>query len=223
MNKNRLTLKHAIWASFYVFITFFILIFFLSILSIAAKIPREEFNFIYFRFLPISPLLFLIVLFRYIKTKSCLSLSCLGLKKTGLKKALITGFIVAIIWEFIFLIGTKVDFTRVLHNITVLVSHPIIYADGWSSITVGPFFEEAFFRGLWYGVLRGKIPKFFAVIIVSSVFAIVHIFTKPAQYFGVFLIGVILTLLYEKTNNLYSSIITHILINLFRILSISKP
>jgi len=219
VDKDRLTVKQAIWATFYAFVTYTLVAIFISIL-ITSTFPIEQFKIVFIKFSPILSFFALIALFRYIKAKTNFGLYCLGFRKIGLRKALLAGFFVAIIWKATFLIGKTIKLSMLINNLEIFVSHPAFYPYSWGSVTVGPFFEEVFFRGLWYGVLREKIPKFLAMVFISLVFAIFHPYTKLAPYLGAFLTGIFLTLLYEKTRNLYSSIIAHIFINFFTILFI---
>lgn len=98
-NKNKLTLKHAIWSTFYILITGIgaILVSTLIIFLIDSGLSKENFLIIFPRLTPFFYISCLVVLFLYIGTRTGLDLSCLGFKKSGLKQALIAGFIAWII------------------------------------------------------------------------------------------------------------------------------
>lgn len=98
-NKNKLTLKHAIWSTFYILITGIgaILVSTLIIFLIDSGLSKEDFLIIFPRLTPFFYISCLVVLFLYIGTRTGLDLSCLGFKKSGLKQALIAGFIAWII------------------------------------------------------------------------------------------------------------------------------
>ncbi|MFB3918460.1 hypothetical protein BU251_02975 [Candidatus Velamenicoccus archaeovorus] len=78
---------------------------------------------------------------------------------------------------------------------------------------LGPFFEELFFRGCLYRALRRRMNVLSAVLISSFVFAIMHGYFFLFLY--VFLVGVSLACLYEKTESLVASLSFHMLNNLF--------
>ena len=219
--ENKLTLKHAIWATFYVLITSVFTNIFVTFL-IFFNFPKDEYLRIYYRLSPILFISVLVVFFIYISTRRDLNLRDLGFKKSGFKKAIIFGFITGVILGFISIIIIKTNISRAVHNLRMLFSHPIISAYGWGAISVSPVFEEAFYRGLWYRVLKEKMSKFLVIILISLVFAILHSYMRISHYFEAFFISIFLTIIYDKTNNLYSSIIAHSLINLFRVLFISK-
>ncbi len=75
---------------------------------------------------------------------------------------------------------------------------------------VGPVGEELFFRGLLYGSLR-RWGRPLAVVASAAIFAGVHF--VPAALPVLFIVGVILALLYERTGSLIPSIALHVLIN----------
>ena len=220
LNKNKLTIRHALWISFYVFITSIIVNIFVSFL-IFSNILKKDYSSINYRFSPILFLTVLIVLFLYIKTRPDLDLNCLGFKKSSVKKALRYGIIIGLtlgISKILFLkiIGDplfNINLYAPIRHFLMLLFHPVSLSGIWATISVGPLFEETFYRGLWYNVLREKMPRFVAAIIISLAFAVLHRVSAPIVYLEKFLLSLILTLSYEKTNNLYSSITAHILIN----------
>jgi len=142
----------------------------------------------------------------------------LGLKKVGLKKALISGFIAGILLRILSLIRVEGFFHKAMNNIQLILLNPITYAFSLYALFLAPFYEELFFRGLWYNVLREKIPKLLAILIVSTVSSILHQPQTTFTFFFQFIVNIVFTVLYEKTNNLYSSISAHFLLNLFSIL-----
>ena len=76
---------------------------------------------------------------------------------------------------------------------------------------IGPVFEEIFFRGFVYGVLKKRIGIFWGIAASSAFFAYVH--ANLASFFPIFCLGVLLVYIYEKTGSLVSSITVHILHN----------
>lgn len=87
-----------------------------------------------------------------------------------------------------------------------MISFSIFLACLW-----GPFFEEIFFRGLCYPIfkrLMGALPGgFFS----AAIFALIH--HNEFAFLPIFLLGLGLTLLYEKRGNLVAPIVLHIFHN----------
>jgi len=220
LNKNRLTIRHALWATFYILITYVLYSFILGLI-ISTETPLSSVERIPLRLSPLFYLIVLFVLLIYVRIRPGLDLSDLGFRKAKLKNAIRYGVVMGLIAGISKLLVSKLigDPLIVLNlqtpflNLVGLVFHFISASSIWGIITFGPVFEEAFFRGLWYGVLREKMPKLIAAIITSFVFSVLHGVNSLYFYFLFFLIGLILALLYEKTKNLYSSISAHIMIN----------
>ncbi|TKD69768.1 CPBP family intramembrane glutamic endopeptidase [Pseudalkalibacillus hwajinpoensis] len=78
------------------------------------------------------------------------------------------------------------------------------------SCLIVPVAEEILFRGFLTGYLSKKITPWIAIIFSSSVFGYVHF---DNQFFQ-FLIGLILSIIYNKTNSLIPCIVAHSLWNI---------
>lgn len=76
---------------------------------------------------------------------------------------------------------------------------------------VGPFFEELFFRGFLYNTLKKRVSPMTALWTTSAVFAGVH--GNLFGFFPIMGLSALLTLLYERSGSLVSSITVHILHN----------
>ncbi len=76
---------------------------------------------------------------------------------------------------------------------------------------LGPVAEELFFRGFAYPVLRKRIGIKWAMILVSAVFALLHL--NVIAFFPIFALGLLLAYLYEKTGSLMPSITVHVIHN----------
>ena len=94
-----------------------------------------------------------------------------------------------------------------------------------ASVVLAPIFEELFFRGTIFAWLY-EIHPMFAHILSGFVFGFVHVMNaifggnvgEIFQVFGYFFMGVGLSFLYEKTDNIYVPIITHALNNLIAVI-----
>lgn len=89
---------------------------------------------------------------------------------------------------------------RLLFFLTILVAF------------LGPIAEEVFFRGFAYPVFRRKMGVRNAIILVSSVFALLHM--NLVGFLPIMVLGVLLAYLYEKTGSLIPSIVVHMIHNL---------
>lgn len=76
---------------------------------------------------------------------------------------------------------------------------------------VAPVAEEIFFRGFIYGGMRNLWGVGWGMVVSSVVFALVHI--TPGVLVPIFVIGLVLAYLYERTGSLWPSIILHALVN----------
>ena len=76
---------------------------------------------------------------------------------------------------------------------------------------LAPVWEELFFRGLLYPVLRKWLGVPAGMTISAVVFSLVHF--NLFQFLPITVLGILLALLYEKTNSLWSSITAHAVFN----------
>ncbi len=72
---------------------------------------------------------------------------------------------------------------------------------------IGPFFEEIMFRGLIYRVARDRVGVWRAMIATSLLFAIVH--GHVAAFIPIFVLGITLNYLYEKTHSIIPGAVMH--------------
>lgn len=79
-------------------------------------------------------------------------------------------------------------------------------------ILVAPFFEELFFRGFLYPVLRQRLSNPVAIPVTAFCFALIH---EPqlahawAPLLMIFLVGVVLTLVRARTGSVAASFLVH--------------
>lgn len=77
---------------------------------------------------------------------------------------------------------------------------------------VGPVFEEIFFRGFLYPVLKTRFGTLAAMTITSSFFAFIH--DSTFAFWPIFVLGMALNYVYEKRGSLAANITLHITHNL---------
>ncbi|MHB0856919.1 MAG: CPBP family intramembrane glutamic endopeptidase [Anaerolineae bacterium] len=82
---------------------------------------------------------------------------------------------------------------------------------------VAPFAEEVFFRGFLYAGLRQRLGLGWALVISSSLFAVVHVTLGVLP--PIFVMGVVFALLYEWTGSVWPCIGLHAAINALAFIS----
>lgn len=80
-----------------------------------------------------------------------------------------------------------------------------------AAVIIAPICEEILFRGVLYGWLRGRWPAAAALPVSAAVFATAHIL--PPLMVETFLIGLVLSWLYERTGSLLPAIVMHMAFN----------
>jgi len=73
--------------------------------------------------------------------------------------------------------------------------------------------EELCFRGLLFGGLRERLPRFVAALIAGGIFGLLHASTGISAVPPLIAFGFILCLLYEKTGSIVPGIMLHMLNN----------
>jgi membrane protease YdiL (CAAX protease family) len=76
---------------------------------------------------------------------------------------------------------------------------------------VAPVCEEIFFRGFFFGASREKRGAVLAAVASSLAFAVVHFSLSAAA--PIFLLGLVLCAIYQRTGSLYAGIFLHSLFN----------
>lgn len=99
---------------------------------------------------------------------------------------------------------------------TSLSGNPIIVFI--TLVLVGPMAEEIIFRGILYSSFRGRYGVWVASLLSALVFAIAH--GNVFQSLGVFTMGIILCLAYERFNNLTIPFLMHAFNNLMGFLAV---
>lgn len=80
-------------------------------------------------------------------------------------------------------------------------------------VFAAPVSEEICFRGMLYGGLREKLPRFGAALIAGLVFGALHAVTGVTAVPPLIAFGFVLCLLYEKTGSIVPGILLHMLNN----------
>ncbi len=72
---------------------------------------------------------------------------------------------------------------------------------------IGPVFEEIFFRGFCYSILKKKFGVPLAMVLTASFFAFIH--ENTFAFWPIFVLGLILAYTYEKRGTLVAPIVLH--------------
>jgi membrane protease YdiL (CAAX protease family) len=86
------------------------------------------------------------------------------------------------------------------------------------AVVLAPIAEELIFRAGMFRVLKGRIGRWPAIAISSALFAALHL--SWAGFAGLFCLGVVFCLSYERTRNIAVPIVAHGLFNLNSIIVI---
>jgi len=166
-------------------------------------------------FLHLSLLIFIVLFFKF-KIKQ--SITSLGFSTLDLRRNIIFGITIAFIalvffGSIFFLLGkdpSSLKSVQLLKSIT----HPWYYVTFFfgTLVLLGPLVEEIFFRGILYSSYRRKYGPKIAIFFTTLFFVTIHI---GGNYFEIIIFGIILTILYEKTESLFLTFITHASFNLF--------
>lgn len=159
-----------------------------------------------------------IVCIQYRQSITSLGLSAANLFvniKQGIKRYLITlplimlaGFIINLISGYFGQNPEMQDVVRwVLEEKSLFVLVSLIFF----GIVIAPVIEEIMFRGFLQPALKNFFGGRYAIVLSASLFAGVHM--DIFAFFQIFILGMLLGYLYEKTQTLAASIIVHVLHN----------
>lgn len=86
------------------------------------------------------------------------------------------------------------------------------------AVIISPVLEEIYFRKLMYCSLKKNLGVLWAGIITSFLFAVVHLnlYAFPV----LFVLSIVLTIIYEKDNTIFSPVLLHAIFNSVMIISI---
>lgn len=106
--------------------------------------------------------------------------------------------------------GVTVEPQAAIRVMETLENHQLVW-HGLATVLVAPFAEELIFRGILYPAIKQHGYHKLALWGTSLIFALIH--GSLALVVPLTVLAILLTLLYETTNNLISAIIAHSLFN----------
>ena len=120
---------------------------------------------------------------------------------------------IKILWES----GLGICLNKVFPIDTFIAPYSSVF-DHLVTILVAPITEELLFRKGIYGFMRVRMSKVAAVLVSSLMFAAVHGYQIQGAM-ETFLAGIVLALAFEKSGNLWYSVVIHMMLNLFTAIS----
>lgn len=116
-----------------------------------------------------------------------------------------------------FFLFKKLGFQPVPQEVVYLYlqikSIPVLIFLFFLSVFIAPFFEEIIFRGFLYSAFKERFSIPFSIITTSLIFSLFH--QEIFVFIGIFALGLILTYIFEKTENIWICIGIHFSNNLF--------
>lgn len=162
-------------------------------------------------------LIIIILLFR-LKFKT--NLFDLGFVNSNGRIAVVAGLIVAlvgvvIVYALYYSLGKPRSYTYYFVEETKFLRTTIDWLQFFIfSVFVAPVVEEILYRGVLYSPYRKRYGSTAAIIITSVLFSVSHF---GLSFLSTFIGGILLAILYEKTESLISPIIAHVAFNLINI------
>lgn len=165
----------------------------------------------------------------YLLTKWLKSSGCFFLQKDNCRRFTVNASLIVVMWfAFVafeyairFFIGEFFNADKTLSaQQNVLFGGNIVLA----VVTVGifgPIAEELAFRGALYGGLRKKFGTAVATVISAAIFAVAH--QNSYLILMTAVLGLMLALIYESTNNLLYPILLHMLNNTLSCVDVFSP
>jgi membrane protease YdiL (CAAX protease family) len=107
----------------------------------------------------------------------------------------------------------------IMKNIAVSPNHMCVYLFFLFSVTFVPIAEEIFFRGFLHNAFRARMPRIVAGLIQCLLFGFIHTFGAIHAVVA-FVLGLVLTAVYEWRKTLITPIFVHAGINFMAFLSV---
>jgi len=128
-------------------------------------------------------------------------------------------YILVIFAPFIYVLNTPnwvVLFKRIPHLISLYfaILNPYYFIFSLKALILAPLFEEIIYRGIIYNSIKNKYGFIIALISSALIFGSAHIGVGKDWYIiGYILIGLLFAYIYEKTDQLFWSMMMHSLFN----------
>jgi membrane protease YdiL (CAAX protease family) len=146
--------------------------------------------------------------------------SCLGELGIAIPIAIVTVILFGVANALVGRVSPGTSLTPdIIKNVTVSPNHMLVYLLFLFSFTFVPIAEEVFFRGFLHNAFRARMPWIVAGLIQCLLFGFCHFYS--GMYVVVaFVLGVLLTVVYEWRKTLITPIFVHAGINFIAFLSV---
>lgn len=161
---------------------------------------------------------FYIVRIKYHQSIAALGLSAVNLLdniKQGIKRYLLILPLIMLAGYFISLISSYYGITPDMQDVVRWVLEEkslfVLVCLIFFGIIIAPIIEEILFRGFLQSALKNSIGGRYAVVVSAFLFAAIHM--DVFAFLQIFILGILLGYLYERSQTLAASVIVHILHN----------
>lgn len=154
-----------------------------------------------------------IIIAGYIRKKQCESREIQN-QKVDIKKLLLYGVLAVCICQILFDIVSALLFAHIFPLKNEQSQGGKIYIDILCGVVLAPIGEELLFRSGLYSLLKRKLKPVTAIVISAFIFAILHGYNLLGIA-SCFFAGIFFVIVYERTGNVWYSIFTHLMCNLF--------
>lgn len=139
---------------------------------------------------------------------------------TGLLLAFPLVVVSSLIWQtFLRLAGMEIEFQEVVNRLMSIESHLLFLLTPLSVAILAPLWEEIVFRAGLFRLLHNRLSFWVAAMLSGAIFAAVH--ASLPQLAALFVLGVMLAYVYQKSGSLLAVIFLHGFFNLNTIVVIS--
>lgn len=135
-------------------------------------------------------------------------------QKVDIKKLLLYGVLAVCICQILFDTVAALLFAHVFPLKNEQSQGGNIYIDILCGVVLAPIGEELLFRSGLYSLLKRKLKPVTAIVISAFIFAILHGYNLLGIT-SCFFAGIFFAIVYERTGNVWYSIFTHLMCNLF--------
>lgn len=154
-----------------------------------------------------------IIIAGYIRKKQCESREIQN-QKVDIKKLLLYGVLAVCVCQILFDTVAALLFAHVFPLKNEQSQGSNIYIDILCGVVLAPIGEEMLFRSGLYSLLKRKLKPVTAIVISAFIFAILHGYNLLGIT-SCFFAGIFFAIVYERTGNVWYSIFTHLMCNLF--------
>lgn len=129
------------------------------------------------------------------------------------KKAIIYGLLAICVCHIFFSFITTILFSQIFPITYEQTQSSSIYMDILCGLILAPISEEALFRLGLYSLLKRQLKEKSAIVLCALIFGVMHGYNALGVV-SCCLAGLVFTLIYERTGNIWYSILAHAMCNL---------